>query len=496
MREDAGIRDGDHPAGVSELEALYVLTDRLYRARSFEDIFEAGLDTIIRALNCDRASILLFDADGVMRFKAWRGLSEGYRTALDGHTPWRPGEQDPDPIFVSDIDETEESDAVKARIRQEGIRGLGFIPLTLRGAVIGKFMTYYGTRHAFTRHEVELAVNIARQVGFAISHQHAAEELKQSEERFRAMTELAPVMIWMSDESGACLHLNRALREAWQVAEEDVCTFDWRTTLHPDDAEAVTARMTQAVVTRSPVCIKARYRAANGDYRTFETEARPRISPAGQFLGMIGVNVDVTERDRIDAQRELMLAELNHRVKNTLSVVQALANQTFKPAEAYPALRPYRERLSNLARAHDLLVRDNWEATPLNQIIDSTVVARSGDPARFALEGPELLLPPKMALAVAMALHELHTNAVKYGALSVGEGKVSLNWSSESAPEATLCLTWREAGGPDVRAPAKRGFGTVMIESILASDMGGSVALQFPPEGVCCEIRAPLRHAT
>jgi len=489
MCEDTGLRGADSESAIG---ALYVLTDRLYRARSFEEIFEAGLDTIISTLKCDRASILLFDPDGKMRFKAWRGLSDGYREALDGHTPWSPGEQDPEPIFVRDIDETDEPDWIKARIRAEGIRGLGFIPLTFRGGVIGKFMAYYPTRHAFTRHEVEMAVTIARQVGFSISHQHAAEELRHSEQRFRTMSELAPVMIWMSDENGACLHLNRALRDAWGVSEAEVPHFDWRVTIHPEDADAVTEQMIEAVTSRSQVSVKARYMTTSGEYRMFQTEARPRHSPAGQFLGMIGVNVDVTERDRLDAQRELMLAELNHRVKNTLSVVQALANQTFRPAGDYPALGAYRERLSNLARAHDLLVRENWEATPLGQLVESTLLSGCAEPTRFAIEGPELLLPPKMALAVAMALHELHTNAVKYGALSAQEGRVALSWSCADAPERALTLVWREAGGPEVRSPERRGFGTVMIESILASDMGGSVSLGFPPEGVRCEIRAPL----
>ena len=205
---------------VDELTALYRLTDRLYRARTADDVYNAALDAIVGTLGCERASILLFDDQGVMSFVAWRGLSDRYRTNLRGHSPWKPGDSDPSPIFVSDIEDTDESAAVKATILGEGIRALGFIPLVADGIVVGKFMTYYPQARRFAQHEIELAVTIARQVGFSIERmradvgRRAAEaELRESEERFRLISEHAPVMIWMSDQQGGCLHLNRMLRE-------------------------------------------------------------------------------------------------------------------------------------------------------------------------------------------------------------------------------------------------------------------------------------------
>src|SRR4051794_25957670 len=110
---------------LTDLSALYRLTDRLYRARSLEAVFDAALDAIVTTLNCDRASVLLFDATGVMEFVAWRGLSDHYRSALRGHSPWKLGDCDPQPIFVSDIDLTDEADWVKSAINAEGIRALG-----------------------------------------------------------------------------------------------------------------------------------------------------------------------------------------------------------------------------------------------------------------------------------------------------------------------------------------------------------------------------------
>ena len=132
-----------------EQTALYEFTDRLFRAGSAEDVYEAALDAIVRALGCERASILLFDDAGVMKFVAWRGLSDGYRSAVEGHSPWTREVSNPDPITIDDIDAAELEDSLKATVKAEGIAALAFIPLTARGELVGKFMTYYGAPHAF-----------------------------------------------------------------------------------------------------------------------------------------------------------------------------------------------------------------------------------------------------------------------------------------------------------------------------------------------------------
>ena len=164
---DAG-RTGIRLDPVVELSALYRLTDRLYRARDQRDVYDAALDAIVSTLDCERASVLLFNDDGVMEFVSWRGLSDDYRTKLRGHSPWIPGSRDPQPIFVSDIDQTTEPEWIKQTIRKENIRALAFIPLVADGEVVGKFMTYYENPRDFAEHETELAVTIARQVGFSL----------------------------------------------------------------------------------------------------------------------------------------------------------------------------------------------------------------------------------------------------------------------------------------------------------------------------------------
>jgi PAS domain S-box-containing protein len=726
------------------LSTLYKLTDRLYRAQSSEEVFEAALDAITQSLGA-RASILLFDNTGVIRFAAWRGLSDGYRKAVDGHSPWKAGTPDPDPIYVRDILETKESDWLKDRIVSEKIRGLAFIPLVAKGRTIGKFMTYYPDPHDFTSQECDLALTIARQVGFSLERAYAErdrsaaeEELRLSQERFRMMAEDAPVMIWVSDANGHCVHLNRMLRNFWNVTEEQVENFDWRTTMHPQDAAYITEKMISAMQNRASVSVKGRYTWALGGYRILKTEARPIISAAGEFRGMIGVNADITDRElseralreseqrfrdlaeavpqlvwtadqqgnvdywnsRIDdysashrdeddqfrwegllheddlgatgvawrqaasqrdsfqfshrlkmndgsyrwhlsranpvldadgeitrwfgtatdihdlrmaeerlreseqrqriavyaaglgvfewnldsgdtmwgnermydifghtlqdgtvsydafihsylhpddreaveqamrdatrpnaifqaqcrifrksdsrirwleiagrfmldangkpsrligviadvtdrrateEHRKLLVNELNHRVKNTLSVVQALAQQTFRG-----------EGAEDPRVTHNLLSNENWQTADLGDVARKSLLTRGPDKARIRLDGPTVILKPKQAVTMAMALHELYTNAVKYGALANEDGKIDVSWDVQFDGIHRLDITWREYDGPAVKKPTRSGFGSRMITQALKTELGANVDMDFRIDGLICHINAPL----
>ena len=180
---------------MEEQAALYEFTDRLFRVQGVADIYEAGLDAIIRALGCDRASILMFDAAGVMKFVAARGLSEGYKAAVEGHSPWNRETRDAEAIVMADVAAAEVDPALKATIRQEGIAALAFIPLTAKGTLAGKFMAYYRRPHEFTANDIELAVTIARQLGFSIERLRAdeAKELVAAETQHRIKNTLATV---------------------------------------------------------------------------------------------------------------------------------------------------------------------------------------------------------------------------------------------------------------------------------------------------------------
>jgi signal transduction histidine kinase len=160
-----------------------------------EDVYEAGLEAICGALQCDRASILIDDNHGIMRFVSWRGLSEDYRKAVEGHSPWRAGETNPQPVCIDDIDAADLGESLKATVRAERIKSLAFVPLVSEGKLMGKFMMYFSARHDFSTDETELSLAIARQLSFAIDRKRADAALRQSEEKFRKLSESLDVEV-------------------------------------------------------------------------------------------------------------------------------------------------------------------------------------------------------------------------------------------------------------------------------------------------------------
>lgn len=201
------------------------------------------------------------------------------------------------------------------------------------------------------------------------------------------------------------------------------------------------------------------------------------------------------EKVAADHQR-LLIDELNHRVKNTLATVQSIAAQTLRNAEDIAqANEALEQRLLGLSRAHDVLTQENWEGADLHDVVAQAIVPfRDRDGTRFRVEGPDVRLNPRMSLAIAMALQELSTNAVKYGALSNADGVVTIAWSSTASdgPFPRLDFRWQEEGGPTVKTPSRRGFGSRLIERNLARDLDGVVNISFESSGVVCRIAAPL----
>lgn len=221
----------------------------------------------------------------------------------------------------------------------------------------------------------------------------------------------------------------------------------------------------------------------------------PLADARGRIVGTSRIARDITELRRQQRLRELLINELNHRVKNTLATVQSFAMQTLRnaatPAEAYDS---FEARLVALSKAHDVLTQGQWEGASLNAVVADAIAAYSGDAksARFQLAGPIVQLQPKAVLALSMVLHELATNAVKYGALSNTAGSVGINWRRIPGDPGRLRLRWAESGGPPVQTPPRRGFGSRLIEQGLARDLACEARLTFAREGLVCTIDAPL----
>jgi two-component system CheB/CheR fusion protein len=202
---------------------------------------------------------------------------------------------------------------------------------------------------------------------------------------------------------------------------------------------------------------------------------------------------DITERKQWEQHQRLLLRELNHRVKNTLAVVQAIAHQTLRTAKTNKDfVQAFEGRVAALGSAHDLLVRSDWKGADLKSLAREQLKPHiSHDPSRAQIEGPPVLLPPGLASPFGFVIYELATNAAKYGAWSVPAGTVSLNWSLVPGnPSTWLKFEWKESGGPPVNPPTDKGFGSVLIEKGIPQ---ARVNREFKPSGVVCTVEVPLQ---
>jgi PAS domain S-box-containing protein len=204
---------------------------------------------------------------------------------------------------------------------------------------------------------------------------------------------------------------------------------------------------------------------------------------------------EIEARKHAEERQRLLVNELNHRVKNALATVQAIAMQSLRGDDVSPAARErFMDRLMALARANDVLVAESWEGASLQAVAVqvATPYGASAGEGRFVISGPPVHLSPNTATALALALHELATNAAKYGALSRPEGRVELEWQ---VGEGGFRLTWRERGGPPVRPPTHSGFGSRLIQRGLMAELKGEVAMDYAPDGLVCTVTAPLGEA-
>lgn len=236
-------------------------------------------------------------------------------------------------------------------------------------------------------------------------------------------------------------------------------------------------------------------------WRRGNEDARTGMRAGAGELAQVGVAFDLfmnelAERrvagNKAEQLRQVLVGELEHRVKNTLAMIQAIASQTFGRSGSVKAdLETFSHRLKAIADAHQLLVAEHWKAAELHEIVEKAITTFSGDNReRITCAGPSIRIRSKAALTLSMALHELGTNAVKYGAFSVPTGRIDIEWHCDDGVPGNFRLSWRESGGPAVIPPKRQGFGTRMIERVLAAEFNARVQLAFNPEGFSCLIEA------
>jgi PAS domain S-box-containing protein len=369
-----------------------------------------------------------------------------------------------------------------------GIRALITVPLVRDGELKALLYVHEPHPRLWKRSEAAIARDVAERTWAAVERAQAEQSLRESEDHYRHTVELNPQVTWTALPDG---QLNR-VSQRWQDWTGTTGLGDsWAEGLHPADREATFAAWGHSVATGEPYDIEHRVKLVDGSFRWARSRAFPRTAADGAIRLWYGSTEDIHERRQAEEHQRLLINELNHRVKNTLASVQAIAFQTLKgDIPLAEARHRFEARLMALSRAHNLLTEQNWERACLSRVVRDATEHLAGERERFVItDGGLVWLAPRAALALSLALHELGTNAAKYGALAGEHGTVEISWRADAD---ALHLVWKERGGPPVEAPDRRGFGSRLIEQGLESDLGGAARMAFEKDGLRCTIAASL----
>ena len=345
-------------------------------------------------------------------------------------------------------------------------------------------------------HDAEGRVIAASKIARDITEARAVKRaLEDSESRFRLMADNIAQLAWIAAPDGAITWYNQRWYEFTGTTFAEMRDWGWRAVHHPDHLAQVEARYRAAIGAGATWEDTFPLRGADGGYRWFLSRAQPLHGATGRILCWFGTNTDITAQRDAEQRIELLMLEVNHRAKNMLAMIQSLARRSLAGGDLASAAFVARleQRIAGLAANQDLLVRRHWTAVPVEELC-AVQLAFLGD-ARAQVESPgsSLLITPAAAETIGMALHELATNALKYGALAVPEGRVRIDWARTGD---RLRLSWTEGGGPPVPGPPdKCGFGSRLITELPRVRLGAEVQIAYRRTGLTWRLSCPAASA-
>jgi PAS domain S-box-containing protein len=316
-------------------------------------------------------------------------------------------------------------------------------------------------------------------------------DLGAAEERLRFTLQAGRLGAWTLDLSNRRLVASAQCKLIFGRAAADTFTLDdIEASLEEKDRARWRAALEQAMEGDGYLECDLRLMMPDGDERWIEIRSQTRFDAHSRPLSMAGVVLDITDRRAAESHRDLLTRELSHRVKNTLATVQSIVSQSLREGGADPQVATtIADRLKALATAHDVLTQQGWTSADIGDVVSATLAPFNIQSRRIAYGGPRVRLSARATTAIALALHELSTNAIKYGALSNASGMVRVNWEREGAD---LALSWIESDGPRVVEPTRTGFGTRLIDTALAGSTFGTVDVAYRPSGLRFTFKAPL----
>ncbi len=321
-------------------------------------------------------------------------------------------------------------------------------------------------------------------------------DLLQTENRLRFALEAAKLGSWSIDLATERMTVTDGCKDNWGRSRSEPFGYsDIKAAVHPDDRARRDEALRVALEDTDTYDIEYRIQTPAGDERWLAVRGQVFRRADGSPLLLVGVSQDITDRKRAEEHRALLAHELSHRVKNMLATLQAIAGQTLRNATSLEgAAEALAGRIQAMDSANSLLVDDRWENAAMSELVGKALAPfRTEDGRRIRMNGPDVSVSSRVAVGLALALHELGTNAAKYGALSNADGHVEICWTVDRGVEADrLQFTWQEIGGPVVVPPTRTGFGSKLIQRVLASEISGTATVEYRPTGVVFSAFTPL----
>lgn len=402
-------------------------------------------------------------------------------------------------LIVADVDADPAFDArERAAWAAAGVRAAIVAPLVKEGRLIAEVGVHSGTPRAWTDDEVSLVREVGERTWAAAERAKAAAALHESEERFRQFADAAAEGVWIRD--AATLEIEYLSPAAIRIygAEPRALlggVHHWAGLILPEDRDAALAHMEDA---RQGTVVTHEYRIrrpSDGAFRWIRSIDFPLFGADGDVQRVGGLAEDITEVRLAVEHQGVLLAELQHRVRNIMGIIHSTVGRSADGAADVDDYRTLLEgRLRALARVQALLTRQANAGGFLREVIESEVSAQAHGDGQFELVGPDVQLSPKAVEVLTLAFHELATNALKYGALSVVEGQLRVEWTPfDKGGRTWLAINWTEEGAPSRGSVTRRGFGIDLIEGKIPYELGGTSRLQIVPGGAHCRLEFPLK---
>lgn len=460
----------DQPSKLLSYEViLHELGENLLKASSGREALEHLLKSDIAVVLVD---VCMPDLDGFQLAAMIREHPRFQKTAM---------------IFISAIHLTDMD-----RLRGYEMGAVDYVPVPVIPEVLRAKVKVFAELYRKTRQLERVNAELEERVSARTAELEAStRQLRESEER-RSLALVAGNMgSWdWNEASGDCLwddgqyRIFGVERQQFAVTAENV-----RALIHPDDWDSLQAAIEKLFKERQPTQNEFRVKRPNGEVRWCLGTAAPSIDASGRVVRISGVTVDITDRKQAEERQTLLAREVDHRAKNALAVVQSIVRLTRAPTieEFTTAVEG---RIRSLSLAHTILSLSRWQGADLSGLVEEELAPyRTSDLSRIVASGPNVSLWPAAAQCLALAVHELITNAAKYGALSTPNGRLTLDWSTASGD---LVVRWIEKGGPPTSSPSSPGFGMRIIKASIEGQLAGATSFDWSADGVRCELTVPL----